>query len=156
MKKEIVISNNLANYINKNLILKNWEAIELSKVSGINPSDISKYRKGTVQKLKADIFYKIYKAFDDSCSSATKIIYPELDLKLNKYKPKKRNEFGHFMAQFEQNKNSIEEISAKTDINEQRLKELYYRNASVEAHELLLIEKAIGKKQGELFEEIYK
>lgn len=150
-----MINHNLTTYINDNLTHKKWEAIDLARVSGVNPSDISKYRKGTVHKLKADVFYKIYKAFGDTCSKATKVIYPDLDLKLNKYKPKERNAFGKFMLQFETSVNSIEEISVRTGIDENRLKDLYFRRGSLEAYELLLIEKTVGKKQGELFEGFY-
>jgi len=59
------------------------------------------------------------------------------------------------MKQSKYNKNSLKEILQKIKISENRLKDLYFRIAAPEAHELLLIEKAIGKKQGELFEAIY-
>jgi hypothetical protein len=59
------------------------------------------------------------------------------------------------MKQYEESVNSIEEIAAKTGIDENRLKDLYFRKAALEAYELLLIEKAIGKKQGELFKEYF-
>jgi hypothetical protein len=36
------------------------------------------------------------------------------------------------------------------------LKDLYFRKAALEAYEFLLIEKAIGKKQGELFDEFFR
>lgn len=148
-------SHNLKEYINETLKEKNWNAVDLVRLSGISASDISKYRKGTIIRLKAEVFYRIYTAFEHSCSKATKAVFPNLDLKINKYKPKQRNAFGNFMKQFETNINSLEEVAAKTGINENRLKELYYRKGVVEAYELLLIEKAVGKKQGELFGEIY-
>lgn len=150
-----MIDHNLGKYINEKLLVKKWEAIDLAKASGINPSDISKYRKGSVQKLKADIFYNLYTAFGDTCTKATNVVYPDLELKLNKYIPKERNTFGKFMEQFETINNSLEEIAIKTGIDENRLKDLYYRRAALEAYELLLIEKAVGKKQGELFEELF-
>lgn len=148
-------NHNLKKYINDNLVLKKWEAIDLAKASQVNPSDISKYRRGTVQKLKADVFYKIYTGFGDSCSRATKMVYPHLNLRLNKYTPETRNTFGKFIQQFEESKNSIEEIAAKTGISETRLRNLYFGKGSPEAFELLLIEKALGLKQGELFERLY-
>jgi len=150
-----MISHHIGSYIEQNLKAKKWEAKDLASISGLSASDISKYRSGTVAKLKAEIFHKIYKAFGDSCPKATKVVYPNLDLKLNKYSPKSRNDFGKFMMQFEAIKNSTEEIAIKTGIDENRLKDLYYRKAALEAYELLLIEKAVGKKQGELFEEFF-
>lgn len=150
-----MISHHIGLYIEQSLKAKKLEAKDLASISGLSNSDISKYRSGTVAKLKAEIFYKIYKAFGDSCSKATKVVYPDLNLKLDKYVPKARNEFGHFMSQFETIKNSTEQIAIKTGIDENRLKDLYYRKAALEAYELLLIEKAVEKKQGELFEKFF-
>lgn len=59
------------------------------------------------------------------------------------------------MREYETSANLIEEISAKTGILEGRLSELYFRNGALEASELILIEKAINTKPGELFEELY-
>lgn len=150
-----MISHHIGTYIEQNLKAKNWEAKDLASISGVSASDISKYRSGTVAKLKAEIFYKIYKAFGDSCTIAAKAVYPDLNLKLDKYVPKARNEFGQFMSQFETIKNSTEEIATKTRLDENRLKDLYFRKAALEAYEFLLIEKAVGKKQGELFDEFF-
>lgn len=132
-----------------------WSDKILVEKSRVSKGQISKLKAGQVERLTAEVFYKIYSAFGDSCAKASKVVYPDLDLKLNKYKPKERNNFGKFMQQFETSKNSIEEISAKTGIDENRLKDLYYRRGALEAHELLLIEKAVGKKQGELFGEVF-
>lgn len=143
------------NYINEKLLEKKWEALDLANCAGIAPSDISKYRKGTVKKLKADVFYKLYKAFGDTCYKASKIVYPDLALKPNKFIRQQRTPFGEFMYQFEESKNSIEQIALKTGIDENRLKDLYFRKAAIEAYELILIEKAVDKKQGEFFELLY-
>lgn len=150
-----MISHRLSDYINKKLAEKKWEAKYLAEISNIKASDISKYRKRAVKKLGAEVFYQIYSSFGDTCSKAAKSVYPQLDLRLKKYKPKKRNSFGRYMKQYEESVNSIEEIAAKTGIDENRLKDLYFRKAALEAFELLLIEKAIGKKQGELFKEYF-
>lgn len=74
----------------------------------------------------------------------------------NNYKLKERNAFGTFILKFEASVNSIEEISVKKGIDENRLKDLYFRRGPLEAYELLLIEKAVGKKQGELFDLRYR
>lgn len=73
----------------------------------------------------------------------------------NDFKLKERNAFGKFILKFETCVNSIEEISVKIGIDDNRLNDLYFRRGSLEAYELFLIEKAVGKKQGELFEEFY-
>lgn len=145
----------IVDYINGRLISLKWAEKELATNSGISQGEISKILGGVRKGLKAKTFYSIYTAFDDSCTKATTIVYPDLNLKLNKYVPKERNAFGQYMQQYEESKNSTEEIAEKTGINENRLKDLYFRKAAPEAYELLLIEKAIGKKQGQLFEELY-
>jgi hypothetical protein len=85
---------------------------------------ISKLKRGQIEKLSAELFYKIYTAFGDSCGTAMKTVYPTLELKLHPYKPKARNKFGKFMEKLEYNRNTIEEI-------------------------------AVGKKPGEMFEEVF-
>lgn len=154
-KKPKLMQHHIDKYINKRLLELNWPDKNLVDKSRISKGQISKLKTRQVERLTAEVFYRIYTAFGDSCTKAIKTIYPDLDLKLNKYTPKARNAFGKFMKQFETSDNSIEEISAKTGINENRLKDLYFRRASLEAYELLLIEKAVGKKQGELFGEVY-
>lgn len=142
-------------YLTKRLQEKGWLDKELAEKSGISQGQISKLKRGQIEKLSAELFYKIYTAFGDSCRTAMKTVYPTLELKLHPYKPKARNKFGKFMEKLEYNRNTIEEIAVKTGISEYRLKELYYRRAALEAHELLLIEKAVGKKPGEMFEEVF-
>ncbi|SKC10660.1 hypothetical protein SAMN05660841_04272 [Sphingobacterium nematocida] len=155
IQKLIEPHHSIANYINNRLESLNWTVADLAVKSTISQGEISKILTGARKGLKADVFYKIYTAFGDSCVKASKIVYADLDLKLQKYKPKERNTFGTFMEQFETTVNSLEEISVKTGIDENRLKDLYFRKGSLEAYEMLLIEKAIGKKPGELFANLY-
>lgn len=143
-------------YINTSLDRLKWQDKVLVDTSGISKGQISKLKKGQVERLTAEVFYQIYTAFGDSCSKAAKIVYPGLNLKRENYNSKERNAFGTFMEQFETSTNSIEEISVKTGIDENRLKDLYFRKGSLEAYELVLIEKAIGKKEGELFEKLFE
>lgn len=143
-------------YIKISLDRLKWQDKVLVDTSGISKGQISKLKKGQVERLTAEVFYQIYTAFGDSCSKATKIVYPDLNLKQENYNSKERNAFGAFMEQFETSINSIEEISIKTGIDENRLKDLYFRKGSLEAYELVLIEKAIGKKEGELFEKLFE
>lgn len=149
------MNHSIDNYIKDKLQKLGWEDKNLVEKTGLSKGQISKLKNGHVERLTAEVFYKIYKAFGDSCEKATKVVYPDLNLKLDKYVQKARNEFGQFMSQFETIKNSTEEIAIKTGIDENRLKDLYYRKAALEAYELLLIEKAVGKKQGELFEKFF-
>ena len=143
-------------YIVKRLAELNWQDKELVEKSGISKGQISKLRNGTVEKLSAKSFYLLITAFGDSFSRAIPMIYPNLkNNKLKIFQPKRRNTFGSLMRKYEISENSIEEISAKTGITEIRLSELYFRQGALEAYELILIEKAVGKKSGELFEQLY-
>lgn len=142
-------------YLNRQLEEKKWTPADLVRKSMLSQGEISKILSGDRKGLSAKSFYFLYTAFGDSCIKATKIVYPNLTLKLNEYQPKKRNLFGEFMEQFENVENTIEELSVKTGISENRLKDLYFRKAALEAFELLLIERAIGKEPGELFEAFF-
>lgn len=143
-------------YIIKRLQELNWQDKELVLKSTISKGQISKLKNGAIEKLSAETFYLLVKAFGDEFATALTVVYPDLkNNKLNPYKPKDRNSFGVLMRKYETSNNTIEEIAAKTGIQEVRLFELYFRNGGLQAHELILIEKAIDKKLGELFEELY-
>src|SRR5690606_39914961 len=103
-----------------------WSPTYFAKKIKVSQGEISKILNKERQGLKADVFYKIYTGFGESCTKATKEVYPDLNLKLNKYTPETRNTFGKFIQQFEESKNSIEEIAAKTGITETRLRNLYF------------------------------
>lgn len=155
-KKSVEIKTMIVEYVIYRLDSLNWTIKDLSNQSKISQGELSKILNRTRKGLKAKTFYNIYSAFGDSCSIATNFVFPNLDLKLKIYRPKKRNEFGTFMQRYETSINTIEEISIKTGINENRTKDLYFRKGSLEAYELILIEKAVGKKKGELFSELFK
>jgi len=143
-------------YITKRLAELNWQDKILVEKSTLSKSQISKLKNGSIEKLSAETFYLLIQAFGDKFSTAISIIYPHLQEKnIKKYQPKNRNIFGTLMNKYEISTNSLEEISAKTGISEIRLAELYFRKGALEAYELILIEKAIGKRSGELFEELY-
>jgi len=143
-------------YILKRLDELDWQDKELAEKSTISKGQISKLKNGSIEKLSAETFYLVVEAFGDKFLSAISLIYPRLkDHKLKKYQPKDRNVFGVLMSKYETTVNSIDEISAKTGIPEVRLHELYFRKGGLQAHELILIEKAIDKEAGELFEELY-
>lgn len=155
-KKSVEIKTMIVEYIINRLNSLNWTIKDLSKQSKISQGELSKILNRTRKGLKAKTFYNIYSAFGDSCSIAANFVFPNLDLNLKIYRPKKRNEFGTFMQRYETSINTIEEISIKTGINENRTKDLYFRKGSLEAYELILIEKAVEKKKGELFNELFK
>lgn len=49
--------------------------------------------------------------------------------------------------------NTFEQIQAKTGIEEQRLKDIYFNTGAPEPYEVFLIEKAVGKEPGEMMGE---
>jgi len=150
------MTHHIDKYILGKLKALNWPDKVLAERSTLSKGQISKLKNGSVDKLSAIAFYLIVKAFEDKFSVAIKIIFPDLrKIKLKRYKPRERNTFGLLMSEYERSDNTIEEIAAKTGITEVRLFELYFRNGSLQAYELILIEQAIGKKPGELFEELY-
>lgn len=143
-------------YIIKRLKDLAWQDKDLVIKSTMSKGQISKLKNGSIDKLSAETFYLLVKAFGDELKTAQTIVYPDLkNKKLKPHTPKDRNSFGVLMGKYETSKNTIEEIAAKTGIEEVRLFELYFRKGGLQAHELLLIEKAIGKEAGELFEELY-
>lgn len=140
-------------YILQRLKELDWTDRKLVERSNISKGQISKLKNGEVEKLTAETYYKLYKALKNTASQASKIVFEKIEI--NDYKPVKRNKFGSFMLQFENSANSIDEISQKTGIKKTRLKELYFKKGALEAYELLLIEKAIGKEEGTIFEILY-
>lgn len=128
---------------------------ECGKKCGISAGEISKIINEKRQSIRAKTYYAIIQGFGDSFEIATNKIFGKNSFKLADYKKKKRNDFGTFMLQYEITENSIEEISYKTGLSETRLSELYFGRGSLEAFELILIEKAIGKNIGELFKLFY-
>ena len=143
-------------YIEQKLKELNISEQFLFDKSIISRSEFIKLKNGEREGLTYKKFYKLYKGFDDTAINAATVIYPDLDLTLAKYTPPQRNEFGSLMNQFEKSENSPEEIAAKTGIPLSRIKQIYFRTGSPEAYELLLIEKAVGKNLGELFEKFNK
>lgn len=150
------MNHNISKYIIDKLIELKWQDQKLSEISKISKPQISKLKNGGVVRLSAQTFYSIIKAFGDTVGKATKTIYPDQKFTLHKYNSKPRNRFGRLMLDYEMSKNSLEEISAKTGIKETRLNELYYRKGAPDAYELILIEKALDKNPGEIFESFFR
>ncbi|MBF0598380.1 helix-turn-helix domain-containing protein [Faecalibacter rhinopitheci] len=150
------MNHNIDRYIKHNLNKFNWKDNKLAEKSGLSASQISKLKNGHVSKLSAQTFYSIVIAFDDTLDNAIKMVFDLNTFNLKKYIPRKRNEFGLLLQQFEISKNSLEEISQRTGIKEIRLSEAYYRNGALDAHEILLIEKVIGLEAGYLFKLMFE
>ncbi len=74
---------------------------------------------------------------------------------------KPRTNFGQYMQDHFESENTVivgdengfEKIQAKTGIPEQRLKDIYFNTGAPEPYEFLLIEKAVGKKPGEMMKD---
>lgn len=143
-------------YIGRMLKQLGWDEQNLVEKAIISQSELSKLKNEGREGLTPKKFYKLYKGFGDTCINAAKAVYPELDLTLNEYLSEQRSPFGQYMATHEVIKNSIDVIAVKTGISLSRLKEMYFKTGAPKSYELLLIEKAIGKKTGEVFEELYE
>ncbi|MGS2737744.1 hypothetical protein [Sinomicrobium sp. M5D2P17] len=62
----------------------------------------------------------------------------------------KRTNLGVFMREKSEGGNTFEKIQARTGIEKQRLINIYFNTGATEPYEFLLIEKAVGKKPGEM------
>lgn len=143
-------------YIEKKLEELHLSERDLFDKSIISRSELIKLKNGEREGLTSRKFYKLYTGFGDSPINAALDIYPNLDLTMGEYIPPKRNEFGKLMSKYEVSENSPEEIAEKTGIPLPRIRQIYFKTGSPEAYELLLIERAVGKNSGELFEKFYK
>jgi len=146
-----------AEYIEQKMRASNLNLAQLSEISNISKGELSKILSMTRSKISPLSFYKAYKAFGDSFSTIKNFVFPDIKLKNDIADFKNRNEFGVFMKKFEKDvkTNTPIEISASTGINITRIKAIYVKKGAVNAEELILIEMAIGKNPGELFELYY-
>lgn len=55
-------------YINNRLLDLKWPDKILTEKSGISKGQISKLKTGQVERLTAQVFFKVYTAFGDNCS----------------------------------------------------------------------------------------
>ncbi|MHC5202129.1 hypothetical protein [Myroides sp. LJL119] len=148
---------NVSIYILKQKQDNSLSNVRLSDLLGVNASSITKILQGKKQGVKASFFYNLYKSFNVNFVSLAEVIYPgilsdDYPGKIPVMVERKRNDFGKFMMKFESTKTKTRNLSELTGIDVIRLDNLYYSDASLQAYELILIEKAIGKKPGELFE----
>lgn len=121
----------------------------------ISSGEISKLITMERKSISPKTFYLIYKGVNDSFSNIFNFVYGDYKFTLNKYVPKKRSALGNIIMKYETQQNDIDEVSAKTGISPTRLKNLYYADISFTTEELILIEKSLKLKGGEIFEELY-
>lgn len=149
MKHQIAI------YITESQKSKKLDTKSLAAKSKLSETEIRRLKKdGTRLSLSPITFYKLITAFEDSFQDAIEIVYPGCDFTLKKHIPKERNEFGKLMSRFESSVNSLEEISDKTGITLNRLKQIYFKTGFPDSYELILLEKAVGLPPGDLFKEL--
>ncbi|SKC11140.1 hypothetical protein SAMN05660841_04308 [Sphingobacterium nematocida] len=136
------------------------------KTVNISKGEISKIITKKRQGVSLHSFYNIAINSGDTIENARKSVYPHRNFNLKKVKTDKkdtnsRNKFGSYMkenfetdgVEYIPSKNSFDIIQQKTGITEKRLKEIYFKTGAPEPYEFLLIEKAVGKKAGEMMKE---
>lgn len=132
----------------------------------ISKGEITKILNDQRESISLNTFYHVAVKSGDTIENARKQVYSHRDFKLKTVKADKndqtqRNKFGSYMKQnfetdsvaYVPSKNSLEIISKKTGIIEKRLKEIYFKTGSPEPYEFLLIEKAVGKRSGEMMKD---
>lgn len=156
LQSEFETKENLQRYVKESLKNQGLTSLALAKRANLSTSEVSRIKNGIKGKFPAKTFYCLYSGFGHTCEWAVENVFPKIDLTMEPYKPRKRNSFGKSIESYEKSRNTIEEISAKTTIDINRMKELYFEQGSPEAHELLLIERALDLKMGTLFSKLFK
>lgn len=155
-EEELLLSEiaNFAEYVKarkQELNLPNEEFGKITKVSG---GEISKITSKNKKGVSIHSFYNIAVGSGDSIENARDAVYVYRNLTLAEgYELEKRTNFGTLMHELFEGENTFEIIQLKTEINKQRLTDLYFNTSAPEPYEMLLIEKAVGKNAGELMKE---
>ena len=150
-------------YVQSRKTLLNLANKAFSLKTGVSDGEISKIINRNKKSVSLHSFYNIAVNSGDTIANVRDAVYPHRSFELKKGSPtkkakKRRTNFGQYMKEhFEkgdtntvEDKNSFENILAKTGIPEQRLKDIYFNTGAPEPYEFLLIEKAVGKKPGEM------
>jgi len=120
----------------------------------VSKGEISKIINKKKKSVSLHSFYNIAINSGDTIENVRDVVYTHRNLELKKnYKLEKRTNFGTFMSDNFEGENTFEKIQAKTGIDKQRLIDIYFNTGAPEPHEFLLIEKAVGKKPGEMMKE---
>ena len=157
---------NFSTYVLSRKVLLGLSNEKLARKLNVSRGEISKIITKRRQSVSIRSFYNIAINSGDTIANAIDYVYPHRNFnltKLNAYTPDQnlRNKFGSYMkekfetdsVEYIPSKNSLEIISIKTGIPEKRLKEIYFKSGAPEAYEFLLIEKAVGKKTGEMMKD---
>lgn len=140
---------------NKKIELK-YTNLHLETICKISNGEISKIIDLQRQNVKARVFYFIYRGLGIPFEEITNYVFQDVNLKLHKPKIKSQTNLGKILLEIDSQASLKEFISEKTGISITRLNALYYGTGSPNADELLLIEMAINKEPGELFEKLYE
>lgn len=133
---------------------------EICSKTGLSKSDLSKLSSGITSRLTADKFYLINKAVESDLEDMLLKVFPKVELVSdwkknikNKKQEKTSTPLGFFLLK-EENSRAI--ISAKTGITIDRLRDLSNKpNSELLAVEVYLIEMALKKVPGTIFEELF-
>jgi len=146
---------NFSKYVEErrqNLNISKQDFAEITKVS---TGEISKIININKKRVSLQSFYNIAINSGDTISNARDFVYSHRTFELKIPVLRNRTQFGAYLAKNieVEGKNTFEIILAKTDIPESRLTEIYYKNGAPDPYEFLLIEKAVGKKPGEMMKD---
>lgn len=142
---------NFADYVQSRKSLLGLSNLALSQKTGVSDGEISKIITKKRKSVSLHSFYNIAINTGDTIKNVRDAVYTHRSLELKKkYKLEKRTNFGLFMRENFEGDNTFEEIQGKTGIEKQRLIDIYFNTGAPEPYEFLLIEKAVGKKPGEM------
>ncbi|MEJ5053911.1 hypothetical protein [Sphingobacterium sp. MYb382] len=160
---------NFSAYVVSRKVLLGLSNEKLAKKVNISKGEISKIITKKRKGVSLHSFYLIAVNTGDTIENARDSVYAHRNFNLTQIKADKKdmssiNKFGSYMKEnFETDsveyipgKNSLEIISMKTGITEKRLKDMYFKTGAPEPYEFLLIEKAVGKKPGEMMKDYIK
>lgn len=140
----------LARKAESGLAIKNF-----AKMVDMTKGEISKITNQQRKSVSVHSFYKIAIYSGDIIENVGKAVYTHRNLELKTGEEiEERSNFGIFMRnEVEvQGQNMFDYILNKTGIDKKRLTDIYYNGGTPEPYEFILIEKATGRKMGELIE----
>lgn len=144
---------NFGDYVLSRKIILGLSNDAFAKLTDVSGGDISKIINKKKKSVSLHSFYKIAVLSSDTIENVRDAVYTKRNLELaTDYKLEERTNFGTFMRDEVEGDNTFDIIMCKTGIEKQRLIDIYYNTGAPEPFELLLIEKATGRKPGELME----
>jgi transcriptional regulator with XRE-family HTH domain len=142
---------NFAEYVLARKIQSGLSIDNFAKMVDMTKGEISKVTNRQRKSVSLYSFYKIAILSGDMIENVRDTVYTKRNLELvTDYKLEERTNFGTFMRDEVEGDNTFDIIMCKTGIEKQRLIDIYYNTGAPEPFELLLIEKATGRKPGEL------